>query len=49
MNATLCPIMMDVLLKNQPEGVQLSVKDVSSNHSLTFYQNQDHLTLGIVL
>ncbi|XP_030609664.1 large ribosomal subunit protein mL48 [Archocentrus centrarchus] len=27
MNATLCPVFMDVLLKNQPEGVQLSVKE----------------------
>ncbi|NP_001290924.1 39S ribosomal protein L48, mitochondrial [Esox lucius] len=26
LNATLCPIFMEVLLKNQPEGVQLSVK-----------------------
>nr|XP_055063962.1 39S ribosomal protein L48, mitochondrial [Misgurnus anguillicaudatus] len=26
MKATLCPIFMDVLLKNQPEGVQLCVK-----------------------
>ncbi|KAM9424374.1 large ribosomal subunit protein mL48 [Pholidichthys leucotaenia] len=27
LNATLCPIFMDVLLKNQPEGVELSVKE----------------------
>ncbi|XP_078147933.1 large ribosomal subunit protein mL48 isoform X1 [Centroberyx gerrardi] len=27
LNATLCPIFMDVLLKNQPEGVQLSAKE----------------------
>ncbi|KAM4612132.1 large ribosomal subunit protein mL48 isoform 2-T2 [Polymixia lowei] len=27
LNATLAPIFMDVLLKNQPEGVQLSVKE----------------------
>ncbi|XP_071315174.1 large ribosomal subunit protein mL48 [Trachinotus anak] len=27
LNTTLCPILMDVLLKNQPEGVQLSVKE----------------------
>ncbi|XP_074479188.1 large ribosomal subunit protein mL48 isoform X2 [Sebastes fasciatus] len=27
LNATLCPVFMDVLLKNQPEGVQLSVKE----------------------
>ncbi|XP_071189534.1 large ribosomal subunit protein mL48-like isoform X2 [Salvelinus alpinus] len=26
LNATLCPIFMEVMLKNQPEGVQLSVK-----------------------
>ncbi|CAB1352691.1 unnamed protein product, partial [Coregonus sp. 'balchen'] len=26
LNTTLCPIFMEVLLKNQPEGVQLSVK-----------------------
>ncbi|XP_062340943.1 39S ribosomal protein L48, mitochondrial [Osmerus eperlanus] len=26
LNAALCPIFMEVLLKNQPEGVQLSVK-----------------------
>ncbi|XP_040886805.1 39S ribosomal protein L48, mitochondrial isoform X2 [Toxotes jaculatrix] len=29
LNTTLCPVFMDVLLKNQPEGVQLSVKEVS--------------------
>ncbi|XP_072232923.1 large ribosomal subunit protein mL48 [Leuresthes tenuis] len=27
LNATLCPVFMDVLLQNQPEGVQLSVKE----------------------
>ncbi|KAJ3585305.1 hypothetical protein NHX12_014026 [Muraenolepis orangiensis] len=27
MNATLCPTFMDVVLQNQPEGVQLSVKE----------------------
>lgn len=27
LNAELCPVFMDVLLKNQPEGVQLSVKE----------------------
>ncbi|KAK2862901.1 hypothetical protein Q5P01_002434 [Channa striata] len=27
LDATLCPIVMEVLLKNQPEGVQLSVKE----------------------
>lgn len=27
LNAALCPVFMDVLLKNQPEGVQLSVKE----------------------
>ncbi|KAM9335359.1 large ribosomal subunit protein mL48 [Symphorus nematophorus] len=27
LNATLCPVFMEVLLKNQPEGVQLSVKE----------------------
>ncbi|XP_039996297.1 39S ribosomal protein L48, mitochondrial [Xiphias gladius] len=27
LNTTLCPVFMDVLLKNQPEGVQLSVKE----------------------
>uniref|UniRef100_A0A8D3E494 Large ribosomal subunit protein mL48 n=1 Tax=Scophthalmus maximus TaxID=52904 RepID=A0A8D3E494_SCOMX len=26
-NTTLCPVFMEVLLKNQPEGVQLSVKE----------------------
>uniref|UniRef100_A0A8C7V2H7 Mitochondrial ribosomal protein L48 n=1 Tax=Oncorhynchus mykiss TaxID=8022 RepID=A0A8C7V2H7_ONCMY len=26
LNATLCPIFMEVMLKNQPEGFQLSVK-----------------------
>ncbi|KAK7910407.1 hypothetical protein WMY93_015091 [Mugilogobius chulae] len=29
LNASLCPIFLDVLLKNQPEGVQLSVKEHS--------------------
>ncbi|XP_051256978.1 39S ribosomal protein L48, mitochondrial [Dicentrarchus labrax] len=27
LNASLCPIFLEVLLKNQPEGVQLSVKE----------------------
>ncbi|XP_029382301.1 large ribosomal subunit protein mL48 [Echeneis naucrates] len=27
LKSTLCPVFMDVLLKNQPEGVQLSVKE----------------------
>lgn len=27
LNATLCPVFMEVLLKNQPEGVQLSVRE----------------------
>ncbi|XP_069564171.1 large ribosomal subunit protein mL48 isoform X1 [Brachyistius frenatus] len=27
LDATLCPVFMDVLLQNQPEGVQLSVKE----------------------
>ncbi|XP_019963105.1 large ribosomal subunit protein mL48 [Paralichthys olivaceus] len=27
LNTTLCPVFMDVLLKNQPEGVQLSVQE----------------------
>ncbi|XP_023138283.2 39S ribosomal protein L48, mitochondrial [Amphiprion ocellaris] len=27
LNAALCPVFMEVLLKNQPEGVQLSVKE----------------------
>ncbi|RVE60348.1 hypothetical protein OJAV_G00179930 [Oryzias javanicus] len=27
LNAALCPVFMDVLLKNQPEGVQLCVKE----------------------
>ncbi|XP_012705353.2 39S ribosomal protein L48, mitochondrial [Fundulus heteroclitus] len=27
LNASLCPVFVDVLLKNQPEGVQLSVKE----------------------
>uniref|UniRef100_UPI0037E75462 large ribosomal subunit protein mL48 n=1 Tax=Semicossyphus pulcher TaxID=241346 RepID=UPI0037E75462 len=27
LNATLCPVFMDVLLKNQPEGVQLSLQE----------------------
>uniref|UniRef100_A0A3Q3XQ71 Large ribosomal subunit protein mL48 n=1 Tax=Mola mola TaxID=94237 RepID=A0A3Q3XQ71_MOLML len=27
LNATVCPVFMEVLLKNQPEGVQLSVKE----------------------
>ncbi|XP_023271099.1 39S ribosomal protein L48, mitochondrial [Seriola lalandi dorsalis] len=29
LNTLLCPVIMDVLLKNQPEGVQLSVKEHS--------------------
>lgn len=36
MNASLAPIFMDVLLKNQPEGVQLSVKE----HTETDYQSR---------
>ncbi|PWA25514.1 hypothetical protein CCH79_00020218, partial [Gambusia affinis] len=27
LNASLCPVFMDVILKNQPEGVQLSVQE----------------------
>ncbi|XP_075948348.1 large ribosomal subunit protein mL48-like [Anarhichas minor] len=27
LNATACPVLIDVLLKNQPEGVQLSVQE----------------------
>lgn len=27
LNAALCPVFMEVVLKNQPEGVQLSVKE----------------------
>ncbi|KAJ0055453.1 hypothetical protein NL108_003815, partial [Boleophthalmus pectinirostris] len=27
LNTSLCPVFLDVLLKNQPEGVQLSVKE----------------------
>ncbi|XP_063059101.1 39S ribosomal protein L48, mitochondrial [Engraulis encrasicolus] len=27
LNATFCPILLEVLLKNQPEGVQLSIKE----------------------
>nr|XP_033507900.1 39S ribosomal protein L48, mitochondrial [Epinephelus lanceolatus] len=34
LDATLCPIFMDVLLKNQPEGVQLSMNE----HSEADYQ-----------
>ncbi|KAM7366467.1 hypothetical protein PAMP_015905 [Pampus punctatissimus] len=34
LNAALCPIFMDILLKNQPEGVQLSVKE----HTEAVYQ-----------
>lgn len=30
MNATLAPVFMEVLLKNQPEGVQLAIKEVTT-------------------
>lgn len=30
LNAALCPVFMDVVLKNQPEGVKLVVNEVSS-------------------
>ncbi|XP_072314890.1 large ribosomal subunit protein mL48 isoform X2 [Eucyclogobius newberryi] len=29
LNASLCPVLLDILLKNQPEGVQLSVREHS--------------------
>lgn len=32
LKATLCPIFMEVLLKNQPEGVQLSVEEHTEAH-----------------
>ncbi|KAG7239274.1 hypothetical protein INR49_029376 [Caranx melampygus] len=37
LNALLCPVFMDVLLKNQPEGVQLSVKEhTEADHKMRF-------------
>lgn len=30
LDAALCPVFLDVVLKNQPEGVKLAVKEVSS-------------------
>ncbi|KAF3837298.1 hypothetical protein F7725_004762 [Dissostichus mawsoni] len=35
LSATVCPIFLEVLLKNQPEGVQLSVQELC-------FANQDH-------
>lgn len=35
----MCPVFMDVLLKNQPEGVQLSVKEVSLTHCTETIRN----------
>lgn len=37
LNTLLCPVFMDVLLKNQPEGVQLSVKEhTETDHKMRF-------------
>lgn len=42
-DASLCSVLMEVLLKNQPEGVQLSVKEVSVSR----WQNIVFLAINI--
>lgn len=43
LDATLCPIFMEVLLKNQPEGVQLSVKQHTEADYLLRFKTRPEL------